>query len=95
MASRSSAGVLITEWLYDSPRFGRRSSAISTSTFFAPGGAGCGGGGGGGAGGSTNYSKPFFIGCGFHKPHAPYYAPKEFFDRLPGWPVEARQKKPP
>ena len=47
----------------------------------------------GGGGGSTNYSKPFFIGCGFHKPHAPYYAPKEFFDRLPGWPVKARQKK--
>ena len=22
-------------------------------------------------------------GSGFHKPHAPYYAPKEFFDRLP------------
>eukprot|EP00037_Helgoeca_nana_P022484 m.229791 g.229791 ORF g.229791 m.229791 type:complete len:665 (-) comp26009_c0_seq1:104-2098(-) len=28
-------------------------------------------------------ARPFFIGCGFHKPHAPYYAPKEFFDRLP------------
>ena len=27
--------------------------------------------------------RPFFIGCGFHKPHAPYYAPKEFYDRLP------------
>eukprot|EP00035_Acanthoeca_spectabilis_P036785 m.41683 g.41683 ORF g.41683 m.41683 type:complete len:652 (+) comp8246_c0_seq1:1293-3248(+) len=27
--------------------------------------------------------RPFFVGCGFHKPHAPYYAPKEFFDRLP------------
>ena len=27
--------------------------------------------------------RPFFIGCGFHKPHAPYYAPKEFFDKLP------------
>ena len=34
---------------------------------------------------NTNYSRPFFIGCGFHKPHAPYYAPKEFFDRLPDW----------
>ena len=27
--------------------------------------------------------RPFFIGCGFHKPHAPYYAPREFFDKLP------------
>lgn len=30
--------------------------------------------------------RPFFIGCGFHKPHAPHYAPKEFFDQLPDWP---------
>lgn len=29
--------------------------------------------------------KPFFIGCGFHKPHAPYYAPKEFWDALPDY----------
>eukprot|EP00039_Didymoeca_costata_P018294 m.332939 g.332939 ORF g.332939 m.332939 type:complete len:389 (-) comp17032_c0_seq1:1642-2808(-) len=27
--------------------------------------------------------RPFFVGCGFHKPHAPYIAPKEFFDNLP------------
>eukprot|EP01047_Picozoa_sp_COSAG01_P066936 COSAG01_NODE_9344_length_2477_cov_0.850715_1_plen_153_part_00 len=34
---------------------------------------------------SATSGKPFFIGCGFHKPHAPYYAPREFFDRLPDW----------
>lgn len=27
--------------------------------------------------------RPFFLGCGFHKPHAPHYAPAEFYDRLP------------
>jgi hypothetical protein len=32
---------------------------------------------------SKEASRPFFIGCGFHKPHAPYYAPREFYDRLP------------
>lgn len=32
---------------------------------------------------SKDLERPFFIGCGFHKPHAPYYAPKEFFERLP------------
>ncbi len=25
-------------------------------------------------------NEPFFIGCGFHKPHSPFVAPKEFFD---------------
>lgn len=30
-------------------------------------------------------SKPFFVGCGFHKPHAPHEAPKEFFDLVPSW----------
>jgi arylsulfatase A-like enzyme len=34
-------------------------------------------------GSAGNTSRPFFIGCGFHKPHAPYYAPKEFFDKIP------------
>ena len=28
-------------------------------------------------------ARPFFVGCGFHKPHAPYHAPREFFDALP------------
>ena len=26
--------------------------------------------------------RPFFVGCGFHKPHAPHFAPKEFFESL-------------
>merc|ERR1719272_138872 len=45
------------------------------------------GGGGGGTRDDKNsdYARPFFVGCGFHKPHAPHYAPKEFYDRLPHW----------
>jgi arylsulfatase A-like enzyme len=27
--------------------------------------------------------KPFFIGCGLFRPHLPFYAPPEFFDRFP------------
>ena len=38
----------------------------------------------GGEGGAAN--RPFFVGCGFHKPHAPHHAPKEFFDMLPDYP---------
>ena len=48
-----------------------------------------GGGGGGGAAGSDESfaaDRPFFVGCGFHKPHAPHHAPKEFFDMLPDYP---------
>jgi arylsulfatase A-like enzyme len=41
------------------------------------------GAGTGSADRNADLERPFFIGCGFHKPHAPYYAPKEFFDRLP------------
>lgn len=28
----------------------------------------------------TSHEQPFFIGCGFFKPHIPNYAPKEWFD---------------
>jgi uncharacterized sulfatase len=30
-----------------------------------------------------NHERPFFIGVGFHKPHDPFVAPKEYFDLYP------------
>jgi len=30
-----------------------------------------------------NHDKPFFIGVGFHKPHDPFVAPKEYFELYP------------
>jgi arylsulfatase A-like enzyme len=35
--------------------------------------------------GSVYFGKPFFLGCGFHKPHVPWHVPQEFYDQLPEW----------
>lgn len=49
-----------------------------------------------------NKSKPFFIGCGFHKPHLPWVAPRKYFDmynvdqiKLPATPKDDREDIPP
>lgn len=30
-----------------------------------------------------NRGRPFFIACGFYRPHCPYVAPRKYFDRIP------------
>jgi uncharacterized sulfatase len=49
-----------------------------------------------------NRNRPFFIGCGFHKPHLPWIAPKKYFDmynladiKLPNTPADDRDDIPP
>ena len=29
------------------------------------------------------HSKPFFMACGFYRPHLPFYAPQKYFDKFP------------
>ncbi len=51
---------------------------------------------------TENKDQPFFIGCGFHKPHLPWVAPRKYFDmyklddiKLPATPADDRDDIPP
>ena len=32
---------------------------------------------------SKDHSRPFFMACGFYRPHLPFYAPQKYFDKFP------------
>jgi arylsulfatase A-like enzyme len=32
---------------------------------------------------SAHHDRPFFLACGFYRPHLPWYVPQEYFDRFP------------
>ena len=32
---------------------------------------------------SQDHSQPFFLACGFYRPHLPFYAPQHYFDKFP------------
>ena len=40
---------------------------------------------------SRDHSRPFFLACGFYRPHLPFYAPRKYFEKFP----EAEMELPP
>lgn len=41
-----------------------------------------------------NYDKPFFLACGFHRPHLPWQAPRKYFDLFPLESIKLPELKP-